>query len=106
MLGLFDIAKVADEIAQKEPIFRRSELSFAEGPFQLRDGTLIISGDGNPGCVVKGRGNVVIMGSFVGREDKPAHIDVDGDVVVMGTVSQATIDASRVYVGGGSWMCN
>ena len=99
MLGQFDIDAVAGEIGQNKPTFRRDELSFTEGPVDLYAGTLIVSGDGGPGCVVRGQGNVVIKGSLLGNKRMPIRIEVDGDVVVMGEILHATIDAYRVYAG-------
>lgn len=99
MLGQFRIDDIADEIRQDEPIFRRDELSFTEGPLDLYEGTLVVLGDGGAGCVVRGQGNVIIQGGLEGNTRMPARIDVEGDVVIMGDVSNATVEANRVFVG-------
>ena len=48
MFGQFKIEDVSRELGQVTPIFRRNELLFAEGPLDLYEGTLIVSGDGGP----------------------------------------------------------
>jgi hypothetical protein len=98
MLNHADIIDVANEVGQEKPIFRRDQLSFAEGPVDLYGGTLVVSGDAGPGGVVRGQGNVVINGSLVGNQQKPIHIEVDGDVVIRGSASHALLDGCWVYV--------
>jgi hypothetical protein len=99
MLGQFKIEDVSRELEQVTPIFRRDELLFTEGPLDLYEGTLMVLGDGGPGSVVRGIGNVVINGSLLGNSRMPIRIEVDGDVVVKGAVSHAVLDANTVYVG-------
>ncbi|MGA1195950.1 MAG: hypothetical protein ACO36I_05555 [Candidatus Latescibacterota bacterium] len=99
MLGQFKIEDVSSELEQVTPIFRRDELLFTEGPLDLYEGTLMVLGDGGPGSVVRGIGNVVINGSLLGNSRMPIRIEVDGDVVVKGAVSHAVLDANTVYVG-------
>ncbi|MBT4138858.1 MAG: hypothetical protein HOE48_13145, partial [Candidatus Latescibacteria bacterium] len=48
MLNHADIIDVANEVGQEKPIFRRDQLSFAEGPVDLYGGTLVVSGDAGP----------------------------------------------------------
>lgn len=99
MLGQFDIDEKANQIGAGDLLFCRDELSFAEGPLDLYEGSLVVQGDGGPGCVVRGTGQVLVKGALIGNARMPARIDVDGDVVILGDVAHAHIEAQAVYVG-------
>lgn len=99
MLGQFKIEDVAQDLGGAAHTFLRDELLFTEGPIDLYEGTLIVSGDGGPGGVARGHGNLVVKGSLLGNSRMPIRIELDGDIVVMGSVSHAVLDARRVYVG-------
>ena len=100
MLGDFDILAAAGEITSSEHVHQVDSLAMENGTIEIFDANLQVNGDMMPGGVVKGSRSVLVKGTLQGNERWPCHIEVDGDIVIMGDVSCAQLMGRSIFIGG------
>jgi hypothetical protein len=99
MSALDDLRSATQGILENVQISEKDNVTSADGPVDLDRCALLVRGNCGPGSVIRGRGDVVIQGAIEGVEGSPCCIEVVGDVVVLGVVAHAQIDARTVRFG-------
>ncbi|MFH1569221.1 MAG: hypothetical protein ABIL09_14595 [Gemmatimonadota bacterium] len=68
--------------------------------FDAGEANLLVHGDLPRGALVRGRRSVLVDGDVLGQPDAPCRLEIDGEVVVTGSVEHSHVVARRVSIGG------
>jgi hypothetical protein len=79
---------------------RIEEANADSGDVDFHDHDGVIEGDVLSGAVVRGDGDLRVLGGLKGRQNHPCRLEVAGEVVVDGSASVARISGRRVRIAG------
>ena len=99
---LFDIQTVADAV-MKSAALTESSFDGSDGSATFvdsGDADLLIRENVSGPVLVKGKGSVLIEGNLVAEPGALCRVEVAGEAVIMGDVSNAAVTAERVFVRG------
>ena len=94
-----DIGSRAAEVARSGRVLHVESLASDGGTLDPDVDVLVVRGDVTAGSTLTGAGSLVVEGSVSGRADAGCLFDLEGEVVVVGSLRHADIRARRISVG-------